>query len=136
MKFSWIRRGSEEIGGLEPESLLPSNIKLAELINKVGDWLLLVVCRLLSIISTLRLLLLLLLKLVIPGEARSKKLWRPASWICGCSRIWATVISLRLLGSILPTLCLLGLGQVVDWHRWSELGRFPLRVTRGGFWLG
>jgi hypothetical protein len=88
---------------LESESLLPGNIKLAELINKVSCWLLLDVCRLLSIVSTLRMLLL-LLKLVIPSKARSKELWRPAGRIRRCSRIWTTVISLRLPGSILSTL--------------------------------
>ena len=69
---------------MKAESLLPSNIKLAKLISKAGDWLLLLLLLavsgllaitsigkprllwLLSIVSTLRLLLL-LLKLVLPS---------------------------------------------------------------------
>ena len=138
MQLPWIRRRSEEIGSLESESLLSSDIELAELIRKVGGRLLLAVCRLLRIVSTLRLLLLLLLllKLVIPSKARSKELRRWAGWIHGCSRIWTTVISLRLPRGVLPTFRVLRLGQVVDWHRWTELGWFPLRVARCGFWSG
>lgn len=78
MQLSWVGRRSEEIGGLESESLLSGDIKLAKLINNVGGLrLLLAVCRLLTIVSTLCLLLL-LLKLAIPSKARCKELWRRA----------------------------------------------------------
>jgi hypothetical protein len=114
LQLSWIRGRSQKICGLESDSLLSSDIELAELINKVGDWLLLAIYRLLSIVSTLRLLLLLLLlELAIPSEARSKELRRPAGWMRRYGRIWGAVISLRLSWSVLPTLRLLRLGRVV-----------------------
>ena len=131
---------------------MTSNIELAELISEVGDWLLLAVHRLLAItsvgvprllwllaiVSALRLLLLLLLlllELVIPSETRSKKLrGRTTSCVSSCSRVWGTIISRGLSGSVLSTFRVLRLGlsggYIIDWHRWSELWRLPLRTAR------
>lgn len=80
MQLLRIRRRRKQVGSLKTESLVPSDIKLTELISKVGDWLLLAVSglltiasigvprllRLLAIVYTLRLLLL-LLELIIPS---------------------------------------------------------------------
>lgn len=122
---------------MESESLLPSDIELAELVGKVGDWLLLAISRLLTVVSTLSLLLL-LLELVIPREARGEELRRRSSGrIRRCSRVRTTVISLRLAGSVLSTFRRVWLGparrQVIGLHGWSELGGFPLRTTRRSF---
>jgi hypothetical protein len=135
---------------LKTESLLPSDIELAKLISKVGDWLLLAVSRLLAIASigvpgllwllaivpTLRLLLL-LLELAIPSETGSEQLWgRSTSCISSCSRVRGTVIRLRLSGGVLSTFRLMlgsSRGQVIDWHGWAELRRLPLRVASCGF---
>ena len=80
MQLLRIRRRRKQVCSLKTESLVPSDIKLTELISKVGDWLLLAVSglltiasigvprllRLLAIVYTLRLLLL-LLELIIPS---------------------------------------------------------------------
>jgi hypothetical protein len=83
-------------------------------------------------------LLLLLLKLAIPSEARGEELRRRSSGsICRCSGIRAPVVSLRLAGSVLSTFRRVYLGsngrQVIDLHGWSELGGFPLRAARRSF---
>lgn len=92
MKLKWIRRRSEEVDCFELEVFLCSDTKLAESVNRVRGWMLLVVCRFLVIVYTLR-----------PSKAGSKELGRSAGRRSRCKGICTAVINLRLPGSVLAT---------------------------------